>query len=1018
MSFAVWDFVADVTEQSTTGHVIATSADSDDFAATLTDENPLILYRPSVQHLKKQFEDSDFQPPVGTILVQWAKLPFPQLVLTTDVRLSNRQLLVGDLVVKASEDHQRGTVTKSATKCTIQTTTLYRHKEHGLTLPAHFRTLDAVRSESAQPLSNSHHVNRGTQTGMNGAVSNNRVHDMAVKEPQLNRTSVDGVEIAAPPAIFEDVDLYDLRTPTEYQKGDPVLYQEWAGVIRSTTEEITLRLMNNTVVVLSPEVRVSQPRAQTAYSTYQLGDMVAARKADLRLGRWLFGRYDPNVEPLGVVAKIRVLEVGIDWQSHRSRDITAITEDEMPTANIGLDEIESGDYVFYDMQAFTAHPARKGREDEFTTDPDVGALCGPRIRFRDMEQAQAKYGARPEASRLFDQSRATNLGFDMNVYEVVSSHSLVSVQWQDGTTTQETTTNLVYADFTEEDLYPGDVVCSRDVKRSDSMEFKIPKRAGVVQSVVADECISKVRWFADPTLHLDMKEDYVALPNYQLGQLSEDTEDVSIYDLAVPLGLDIGYLDNVGYLGGVDLSRTQQDSQDQDVAEVFDWPDGRDDPQGLDPHGWLGHVLENHLDATYTIRLGASRNVRNVRTHIDNISLALDPERIIQQELLDQQEGYDQHGNPLPEYSDEDMEDLPDDVDYGVIMMGDRQEAVEYVLDGISQPAGNEDDGAWSTDEDGTNPSSDRMDIEQDVAMPELNGTAPIPQVIQVPAYVLLDGDVPVGHRYFEEKSTLSNQALRKVMREHAMLNADKAMPAGIFVRSWESHCNLLRAVIIGPLETPYAQCPFVFDIMLAEDFPRKPPRFHFYHWTTGSFARNAKINPNLYEDGVVCLSLLNTWPGQEEEGWIPGQSTLLQALISIQSLILVQEPFYNEPGYEGKRDIPGTGTQSVAYNERAFLQSRGFLQHALSSVVSGSKELSLEGVEDVIKGTYLQEGGPQVLTKVIADGEMLVAKSKESDPEAIQKRDGISLLSRGACLVLGKTLDSLKALSTGQPQE
>jgi len=43
-----------------------------------------------------------------------------------------------------------------------------------------------------------------------------------------------------------------------------------------------------------------------------------------------------------------------------------------------------------------------------------------------------------------------------------------------------------------------------------------------------------------------------------------------------------------------------------------------------------------------------------------------------------------------------------------------------------------------------------------------------------------------------------------------------------------------------------------------------------------------------------VCLSLLGTWSGP---GWISDQSTLLQVLISIQSLIFCEEPYLNEPG-------------------------------------------------------------------------------------------------------------------------
>jgi len=50
-------------------------------------------------------------------------------------------------------------------------------------------------------------------------------------------------------------------------------------------------------------------------------------------------------------------------------------------------------------------------------------------------------------------------------------------------------------------------------------------------------------------------------------------------------------------------------------------------------------------------------------------------------------------------------------------------------------------------------------------------------------------------------------------------------------------------------------------------------------------------MNPNLYSDGKVCLSLLGTWHG---EGWTPPSasssgSTLLQVLAPIQSIIMVE---------------------------------------------------------------------------------------------------------------------------------
>lgn len=60
-------------------------------------------------------------------------------------------------------------------------------------------------------------------------------------------------------------------------------------------------------------------------------------------------------------------------------------------------------------------------------------------------------------------------------------------------------------------------------------------------------------------------------------------------------------------------------------------------------------------------------------------------------------------------------------------------------------------------------------------------------------------------------------------------------------------------------------------------------------------------------------MSLLGTWSGP---GWIKGQSTLLQVLVSIQALILVQEPYFNEPGYESQQDRPHVQRASAAYSK------------------------------------------------------------------------------------------------------
>lgn len=49
----------------------------------------------------------------------------------------------------------------------------------------------------------------------------------------------------------------------------------------------------------------------------------------------------------------------------------------------------------------------------------------------------------------------------------------------------------------------------------------------------------------------------------------------------------------------------------------------------------------------------------------------------------------------------------------------------------------------------------------------------------------------------------------------------------------------------------------------------------------------------------AVCLSLLGTWEGSRDERWDEKTSTLLQVFVSIQALIFVEMPYFNEPSFE-----------------------------------------------------------------------------------------------------------------------
>lgn len=152
------------------------------------------------------------------------------------------------------------------------------------------------------------------------------------------------------------------------------------------------------------------------------------------------------------------------------------------------------------------------------------------------------------------------------------------------------------------------------------------------------------------------------------------------------------------------------------------------------------------------------------------------------------------------------------------------------------------------------------------------------------------------------------------IMKEWRILK--KTLPESIYVQVYETRIDLLRAVIIGPAGTPYHDGLFFFDIVLPCDYPKQPPKV-YYH------SHGYRLNPNLYADGTLCLSLINTWSGSKAEKWSQG-STILQILVSIQGLVLNERPYFNEPGYRSRQNSTSSRwiNASIDYNENVFILS------------------------------------------------------------------------------------------------
>ncbi|XP_069608188.1 (E3-independent) E2 ubiquitin-conjugating enzyme isoform X1 [Ranitomeya imitator] len=172
----------------------------------------------------------------------------------------------------------------------------------------------------------------------------------------------------------------------------------------------------------------------------------------------------------------------------------------------------------------------------------------------------------------------------------------------------------------------------------------------------------------------------------------------------------------------------------------------------------------------------------------------------------------------------------------------------------------------------------------------------------------------PESHAFkkLEFQAPEAKKFFSTVRKEMALLAT--SLPEGIMVKTFEDRMDLFSAFIKGPTRTPYEDGLFLFDIQLPNIYPAVPPLFRYLSQCSG------RLNPNLYDNGKVCVSLLGTWIGKGTERWT-SKSSLLQVLISIQGLILVNEPYYNEAGFDSDRGLQEGYENSRCYNEMALIR-------------------------------------------------------------------------------------------------
>tara|TARA_Y100000741_G_scaffold133577_1_gene100585 strand:- start:1007 stop:1714 length:708 start_codon:yes stop_codon:yes gene_type:complete len=144
---------------------------------------------------------------------------------------------------------------------------------------------------------------------------------------------------------------------------------------------------------------------------------------------------------------------------------------------------------------------------------------------------------------------------------------------------------------------------------------------------------------------------------------------------------------------------------------------------------------------------------------------------------------------------------------------------------------------------------------------------------------------------------------IKRIIKDINDLEKNNLETHNIFFNTVEDDIYKLKVLIIGTTDTPYENGFYFFDINIPEDYPFAPPKVKFC-----TSNNKTRFNPNLYVDGKVCLSLINTWSGPK---WTSCNS-LTSVLLSLQAIVFIKNPLHNEPGFEYDNSIRCTNYNKI----------------------------------------------------------------------------------------------------------
>ncbi|CAI0407996.1 unnamed protein product [Linum tenue] len=769
------------------------------------------------------------------------------------------------------------------------------------------------------------------------------------------------VDLLAPDGVVvNNVSSKDLKRVREFAVGDYVILGPWLGRVDDVMDNVTVLVDDGSVCkVLGAEPLRLEPISKKFFDEgdhfpYYPGQRVRASSSSVfKHSRWLYGLFKPN-RLEGTVTKVTAGSVFVYWiasAGYGPDSSTAPAEEQNPK-NLKL--LSCFAHANWQVGDWCLVPPAVLKSSSITTDSELSNLGLCDSAKDKLISSQLGKDCEPEEEKF------------ESAFLIFNTRTSVDVAWQDGSLERGIdSTKLIPIDSPgDHEFLSEQYVVEKAPDDTEDNNSSEVRRVGVVKSVNAKERTALVRWLKPVTRAEDPREfdteeivsvyeleghaDY----DYSYGDVVVRLSPVSVSSQTIvdqqPVShepeqqnlMDLSWVGNITGLHNGDIEVTWADGMVSTVGPQAVFVVGRDDDESVAVGSELAFWFqEERLQNATNMNSDAEDKVENSSTgRSPAVSLSLAAFGFVTRLAT----GIFSRGRKSSDA--ELLENRNESESQGLISIVEERNSSDASGSQKSNVSGSESPHR----EDKVNGLMEVTASPQPLDESNVENTNTALKHVEEDASKFKRFDTakdPSDHYYVGSnlQSNNSRKWLKKVQQDWNILQNN--LPDTIFVRVYEDRMDLLRAVIVGAYGTPYQDGLFFFDFHLPPEYPDVPPSA-YYH------SGGLRINPNLYEEGKVCLSLLNTWTGRGNEVWDPNSSSILQVLVSLQGLVLNSRPYFNEAGYDKQVGTAEGEKNSLSYNENTFLLSCKSMMYLMRRPPKDFEELVKEHFRN--RGRYI----------------------------------------------------------------